>query len=76
MKKLAAAVVAGVLGCGVGFGQTPTQTDSQTLQAILVEMRGLHNDVRMSQTTQILLTELEVQQTAVTRAMQIGRAHV
>jgi hypothetical protein len=33
-------------------------------------MRGIHNDVRLSETTQILLTELEVQQTAVNRAMQ------
>src|ERR1039458_4872057 len=70
MKKLAAAVVAGVLGCGVGFGQTPTQTDSQTLQAILVEMRALHNDVRLGTTTQILLTEMEVQRGVVDKALE------
>lgn len=59
-------VILGVLPC---FGQA-TQTDSQTLQAILVEMRGLHNDVRLSETTQILLTELGIQQTAVNLASQ------
>src|ERR1017187_1255147 len=70
MKKLAALAVVGVLGCGVGLGQTPTQTDSQTLQAILVEMRALHNDVRLGQTTQILLTEMEVQRGVVDKALE------
>ena len=74
-----------VLGCGVGWAQgsggspaqaelgrgTPqTMTDSQTLQAILVEMRGIHNDVRLSETTQILLTELEVEHGVVDKAME------
>jgi hypothetical protein len=68
MKKLAALVVV-VLGCGVGWGQV-AQTDSQVLQAILVEMRGIHNDVRLSQTTQILLTELEVEHGAVDKAIE------
>jgi hypothetical protein len=45
-------------------------TDSQTLQAILVEMRGIHNDVRLSQTTQILLTEMEVQRGVVDKATE------
>ncbi|MDP9049120.1 MAG: hypothetical protein M3O31_00130 [Acidobacteriota bacterium] len=69
MKYALTFALLGILGVVPGLGQTG-QTDSQTLQAILVEMRSLHNDVRLSQTTQILLTELEVQQTAVTRAMQ------
>jgi hypothetical protein len=71
MKKLAAMVLA-VLGCGVGMGQTvaAAQTDSQTLQAILVEMRALHNDVRLGQTTQILLTEMEVQRGVVDKALE------
>lgn len=70
--KLAALVLTGVLGVGVGLGQTSAEgmTDSQTLQAILVEMRGIHNDVRLSQTTQILLTELEVQHGAVDKALE------
>lgn len=69
MKKLAAVVVLGVLGVGAGLGQAP-MTDSQTLQAILVEMRGIHNDVRLGQTTQILLTEMEVQRSVVDKAME------
>jgi hypothetical protein len=71
MKKLAAMVLA-VLGCGVGMGQTvaAAQTDSQTLQAILVEMRALHNDVRLGTTTQILLTEMEVQRGVVDKATE------
>ena len=52
-----------------GFGQA-NQTDSQTLQALLVEVREIHNDVRLSESTQILLAELQLQQSAVTRAMQ------
>ena len=47
-----------------------TQSDSQTLQAILAEIRAIHHEVKVTQTTQILLTELEVQQTVVNRATQ------
>jgi uncharacterized phage infection (PIP) family protein YhgE len=47
-----------------------TRSDSQTLQAILSEIRAIHEDVKVTQSTQILLTELEVQQTVVNRAMQ------
>jgi len=46
------------------YGQT-SQTDSQTLQAILAELRGIHNDVRLTAISQILLTELQTQQTVV-----------
>jgi hypothetical protein len=69
MKHAAIFALLAIFSVLPGFGQA-AQTDSQTLQAILVEMRGLHNDVRLSETTQILLTELEVQQTQVNRAMQ------
>jgi chromosome segregation ATPase len=47
-----------------------TQSDSQTLQAILAEIRAIHQEVKVTQTTQILLTELEIQQTVVNRATQ------
>jgi chromosome segregation ATPase len=68
MKKLAA--LAGVmLWCGMGWAQAAA-TDSQTLQAILVEMRGIHNDVRLSETTHILLTELQMQQGVVDKAIE------
>jgi predicted nucleic acid-binding Zn-ribbon protein len=72
MRHIATLALLGIFGVVPVVSQQaqPAMTDSQTLQAILVEMRGLHNDVRLSQTTQILLTELEVQQTAVTRAME------
>ena len=63
MKHAATFVLLGIIGVLPGFGQATAQADSQTLQAILVEIRGLHNDVRLSETTQILLTELEMQQT-------------
>ena len=52
-----------------GFAQT-SSNDSQTLDAILAELRSMHNDVRLGQTTQILLTELVVQRNAVDRATQ------
>jgi hypothetical protein len=71
MRAAAVVMMAG-LGCGMGWGQTsaPAMTDSQTLQAILVEMRAIHNDVRLSETTQILLTEMEVERGVVDRAME------
>jgi hypothetical protein len=49
-----------------GFGQD-RESDSQTLQQILVEIRGIHEDVRVTESTQILLTELEMQQSVVNR---------
>jgi chromosome segregation ATPase len=47
-----------------------TPSDSQTLQAILAEIRAIHQELKVTQTTQILLTELEIQQTVVNRATQ------
>jgi hypothetical protein len=72
MKKLATVVVMGVLGVGVGFGQAApaTMTDSQMMQAMLVEMRGIHNDLRLGQTTEILLTEMMVQRGVVDKATE------
>jgi chromosome segregation ATPase len=49
-----------------GFGQD-RESDSQTLRQILVEIRGIHDDVRVTESTQILLTELEMQQSVVNR---------
>ena len=69
MKQISALVLLGILCTLPGSGQAP-QTDSQTLQAILVEMRGIHNDVRLGQTTQILLTEMEVQRGVVDKAVE------
>jgi chromosome segregation ATPase len=51
------------------LGQT-TQGDSQTLQEILNELRGIHDDIRATETSQILLVELEVQESLVNHATQ------
>ena len=69
MNRIPALALLALLSALPLFGQT-NQSDSQTLQQILVEIRGMHNDVRLNSTTQILLTEYQVQQGAVTRATQ------
>ena len=55
------------------FSQAPSP-DSQTLQALLTEVRELRQELRFSlarmQSAQILLTRLQIQQVAVTRASQ------
>jgi DNA replication protein DnaD len=55
------------------FGQAAS-SDSQTLQALLTEVRELRRDLRTSlatvQNTQILLSRLQTQQEAVTRASE------
>lgn len=45
-------------------------SDSQTLQSILSEIRAIREEVKTTETTQILLTELEMQQSVVNRATQ------
>jgi len=54
-------------------GQT-TSSDSQTLQTLLTELRELHKDLQVSlprmQRAQILLSRLQIQEVAVTRASQ------
>ena|SRR5882724_5245957 len=55
------------------FGQS-TSPDSQALQAVLIEVRGLRQDLQVSlgriQSAQILLSRLQIQEVAVTRASQ------
>jgi|SRR5271169_6669470 len=55
------------------FAQT-TSSDSQTLQALLTEVRQLRQDLQVSltrmQSSQILLSRLQIQQVAVSRASQ------
>jgi predicted nucleic acid-binding Zn-ribbon protein len=46
------------------------ETDPQTLRAILVELRALHNDVRLTAISQIQLTELQTQQAVVNAATE------
>ena len=44
--------------------------DSQTLRQILTELRAIHEDMRVTETTQLLVAELEMQQGVVSRAME------
>jgi hypothetical protein len=69
MRPVAALVFLAILTAKPALAQAG-QSDSQTLQAILTEMRGIHNDVRLSATSQILLTELQIQQSTVDKALQ------
>jgi hypothetical protein len=80
MRTIAALVLLVGLGVRPGLGQVEqavqaapaermSQADSATLAAILTEVRGIHNDVRLSETTQILLTEMEVQRGVVDKAI-------
>jgi chromosome segregation ATPase len=48
------------------FGQTRDR-DSQTLHEILAELRAIHDDMRVSETTQLLVAELGIQQNVVSR---------
>jgi chromosome segregation ATPase len=67
-------VVLGVLGVTAAtFGQA-TSSDSQTLKALLTEVRELRQVLQSSltriQSAQILLSRLQIQEVAVTRASQ------
>jgi len=68
MRKLVAFACFAILSAVPCLAQGG-ETDS-LLQTILAEMRGMHNDVRLSATSQILLTELQLQQSAVDKATQ------
>lgn len=50
-------------------GQSP-DSDSQTLRAILAELRAMHEDIRVTETTQVLVAELQMQQGVVNRATE------
>jgi chromosome segregation ATPase len=53
----------------VGVGQTQDDP-SHTLQQILAELRSIHDDMRVTQTTQLLVAELDIQQSIVNRDME------
>ena len=61
--------VVALLGALSAEGQV-NPSDGVTLQAILAELRGLHNDVRLTAVSQILLTELQTQPTVVNQATE------
>ena len=52
-----------------GAGQT-LSSDSEVLRQILGELRAIHEDMRVSETTQLLVAELEMQQAVVNHATE------
>lgn len=67
MKHVVCFALLAIFGVLPGVAQSQ---DTETLRDILSEVRALHNDVRLSQMTQILLTEMEVQRGVVDKATQ------
>lgn len=62
-----------VFFCIFATATTPAQKpdgDSQTLRQILAELRAIHEDMRVTETTQLLVAELEMQQGVVNRAVE------
>lgn len=53
----------------VSVAQAP-DTDAQTLRQILAELRAIHQDMRVTETTQLLVAELQMQQSVVNRATE------
>jgi chromosome segregation ATPase len=53
----------------LGVAQTQ-DTEAQTLRQILGELRAIHEDMRVTETTQLLVAELQMQQAAVNRATE------
>jgi len=53
----------------VSAAQTQS-SEAETLRQILVELRAIHEDLRVSASTQFLLAELQLQQGIVTHALQ------
>lgn len=58
-----------VLVVPVSLGQS-SDSDSQILREILAELRGIHQDMQVTETTQLLVAELEMQQSVVNRATE------
>ena len=72
MKMIHRAVLAAIL-CLTGTAASQAQsqdTDSQTLKAILAELRAIHQDMQVTETTQLLVAELQMQQAVVSRATE------
>lgn len=70
MKPAIRVFIAGfVLGMCIPVRAQASQSDSQTLRDILSELRAMHNDERLTAVSQILLVELETQQTVVNQAV-------
>lgn len=73
MRKITFVVIAGLAVTRLGYAQV-SQPDSQTLQALLSELRAiryeLHNQQAQNQTLQVLLFQMQTYQTAINRATQ------
>ena len=72
MKMIRGAVVIAILclmATAAGHAQNQ-DTDAQTLKAILVELRAIHQDMQVTETTQLLVAELQMQQGVVTRTTE------
>jgi hypothetical protein len=69
LNRLVSVAFFSMLAVGASAGQAQ-DSDSQTLHQILVELRAIHQDLRISETTQLLVAELQMQQGVVSRATQ------
>jgi Tfp pilus assembly protein PilO len=73
MRKITFLVIAGLAVTPIGYAQV-NRSDSQTLQAILSELREirseLHNQQAQNQTMQVLLFQMQTYQTTINRATQ------
>lgn len=69
IRKTALAAILCVIIPAATYGQNQ-ESDSQTLKAILAELRAIHQDMQVTETTQLLVAELQMQQGVVNRAME------
>ena len=73
MRRFLYVLVMSFASASSALGQV-SQSDTQTLQAILAELRAVHSELRVqearTQTIQILLYELQTQQAVINRATQ------
>ena len=67
--KLTAAVVALIVLASPSLAQT-AHSDSQTLDAILAELREIHDELRSTRAMQTLLAELQAKQGVVNQALE------
>jgi chromosome segregation ATPase len=67
--RMALAAVSCLMLTAASHGQSQ-DSDSQTLRAILAELRAMHEDIRVTETTQMLLAELQLQQGVLDRAIE------
>jgi len=65
-------IVAAILGFTLVPASPAQKTDeaAQTLREILAEIRAVHEDMRVTETTQLLVAELQMQQGVVNRATE------